>query len=186
MQNLNLPTFLTLVRMIGAPVLVPFFIINTLSFQTHSFSLAILCLFFGITDFLDGYFARLYQIETKLGKVLDPLADKFFMYSALLALLAVHKIYYVWALILIGREFFVMGIRQLGYEYKITAVAVSWWGKLKTVVHICFVAWVVANPMQGQGYASWWNIVESALLAASLISSVGSAVHYYMIFYAML
>ena len=48
-----------------------------------------------MTDFLDGYLARRYGLETAIGQALDPIADKFLVCSSLIALLAIKKIYFM-------------------------------------------------------------------------------------------
>src|ERR1700724_1506290 len=95
---LNLPLALTLMRLIVAPCSIPFLIVHFSPYNCLHVNIFLACyfVFFGLTDFFDGYFARKFNQETILGAILDPLADKFLMYSALVALLAVGKIYYCW------------------------------------------------------------------------------------------
>src|SRR5579871_3122872 len=129
----NIPTILTLTRLILAPLLVPLLLVYLLPYNYFWLNsvLAILFIFFGLTDFFDGYLARKLHQETPLGRVLDPIADKFLVYSTLVALLAVGKIYFYWVIIFIGREFFLMGLRHIALENNVV-VHVSSWGKLKT------------------------------------------------------
>jgi len=87
------------------------------------------------TDFFDGYLARKYNLETILGSILDPLADKMLMTSAFIALLSVGKID-PWAVFLIlSREFFVTGIRVVLASHSLS-VSSSFIGKSKTVVQM--------------------------------------------------
>ncbi|MFA6038629.1 MAG: CDP-alcohol phosphatidyltransferase family protein, partial [Legionellales bacterium] len=131
---------------------------------------------FGFTDFLDGFFARKYGQETKLGAALDHIADKFLIFSALVALLAVGKISYVWVIALIGREFFMMSLREIALENHVK-IKVSPWGKLKTVIHIMLIIWLIMSPLQGaESYI--FNTIQILLLAASVIISWGSAFDY--------
>ncbi len=185
-KKITFPTYLTLFRLIGAPSLVPFLIVHYAS--CHNFivhvSIAALFLFFGLTDFLDGFFARKYAQESQLGATLDHLADKFLTFSAFVALLAVGKISYVWVVLLVGREFFVMGLREIALEHAMS-IRVSSFGKLKTVVHIALIAWIIINPAHGQ-VNLFWNGIEFILLAASLIISWASALQYFIVFYKQL
>ena len=185
-KKITFPTYITLIRLLGAPFLVPFFIVNYVSLNNFIINLfvAALFLFFGFTDFLDGFFARKYSQESQLGATLDHIADKFLTFSACVALVAIHKMGYFWAILLIGREFFMMGLREIALEFKMP-IKVSSFGKLKTVVHIAFIAWMIANPAQMvQNY--FWNGIETILLAASLIISWASAFNYFTMFYAQL
>lgn len=175
MFQLNISIFLTLLRMISAPLLVPFFIVYAHSFW-HNVGITIFFLFLGFTDFLDGFLARRYQIQTVYGKVLDPLADKFLMYAALVSLLAVGKIALPWVIILIGREFFVMGIRQIAYEYQ-CAVQVSYLGKIKTTIHFILVLFLLMKPLTG--YVGNLVYIEYLLLMSSTIMSLWSGADYF-------
>ncbi len=142
--------------------------------------LASLFILFGLTDFFDGYFARRFKQETALGRVLDPIADKFLVYSTLIALLAAHKIYFYWVIILIGREIFMMGLRQIALEQQIS-VHVSLLAKLKTCAQIAMLAVMIANPYQDLGLcgALGWNGTQLVLLIATLALSLISAWYYY-------
>jgi len=98
----------------------------------------------------------------------------------LIALLAVSKIHFFWVIIIVGREFFVMGLRILALEHALT-VHVSPIGKLKTFSQMVFLTVVIANPYQslGIGNAGGWNSVEMLLLIITLFLSIFSAWRYY-------
>ena len=83
---MNLPNFLTLVRFVLVPVMATFLL-------KEQFTIAI-CIYIlaSITDVLDGYIARKFNKITKLGKILDPMADKLLQFSALLGLWVVELI----------------------------------------------------------------------------------------------
>lgn len=185
-KKITFPTYITLIRLLGAPFLVPFFIVHYVSLNNFVINLlvAMFFLFFGFTDFLDGFFARKYAQESKLGATLDHIADKFLTFSACVALVAIHKMGYFWAILLIGREFLMMGLREVALEYEMP-IKVSSFGKLKTVVHIALITWMIANPAQ-MIQNHFWNGIETILLIASLIISWGSAFNYFMMFYAQL
>jgi CDP-diacylglycerol--glycerol-3-phosphate 3-phosphatidyltransferase len=146
----------------------------------------VLAILFGVlslTDFLDGFFARRYQQVTNLGKLLDPIADKFLFYSALISLLAAEKIYFYWVVVLIGREFFVMGIRQIALENNLPAIPVSWLGKIKTAIQMACIFFIILNPYQAQGFfGNSWNAIEYLLLFTTTALSLLSARSYYLSF----
>lgn len=184
-KSLNTPIILTLIRLVFSPLLLPVLLVFLLPFNIFYLNgcLTILFICFGLTDFFDGYLARKYNQETSIGKMLDPIADKFLLYSTLIALLAAGKIFYYWVIILIGREFFVMGLRMLSLENNF-AIAVSFWGKSKTSMQTVCLAWIILNPYQSLGFkqAFWWNGIQAVLLFFAIVSSVVSAWFYYQIF----
>lgn len=187
-KTITFSTYLTLMRLCGAPILVPFFIVHYIPKDNVIINLAVaaLFLFFGFTDFLDGFFARKYSQETQIGAALDHLADKFLTFSAYVALVAIGKMEYFWAILLIGREFFVMGLREVALENDIQ-IHVSSWGKLKTVVHIGFIAWMIFVPsLIEQKFQLFLCGMKLILLALSLFLSWCSAIQYFIIFYTKL
>ncbi len=143
--------------------------------------MAIFFALLGFTDFLDGFLARRYGQETELGSVLDPIADKFLLFSSLITLVYLHKIYFFWAIIFIGREFLVMSLRQIAatnnFELKVTQGA-----KFKTFIQMFYIFWVIINPCQNLGFLNLFNIFESALLLTALYLSIWSIVQYYLTF----
>ena len=185
-KKITVPTYITLFRLVGSPIIVPFLILHYGIYNDFFMNVLIACifLFFGFTDFLDGFFARKYAQETQLGATLDHLADKFLTFSALLALLAINKISCFWTLLLIGREFLVMGLREVALEHAMS-VKVSSFGKVKTFVHIALITWIILNPV-GQVYNLFWNGIEAVLLVVSVLISWGSAYNYSSKFYIQL
>jgi CDP-diacylglycerol--glycerol-3-phosphate 3-phosphatidyltransferase len=190
MKNLNFPTFLTLIRLILSPIILPLLLVYLLPFNSIIINglLALLFIFFSLTDFFDGYLARRLRQETSIGKALDPLADKFLVFSVLVSLLAAHKIYFYWVIIFIGREFFVMGLRQIALEEGL-AIHVAWLGKLKTAFQMIYLTVAIVNPYQAVGFVGngvWWNGIEMGLLGVTLMLSIVSAYCYYTAFIAEL
>lgn len=187
MKNIKIVTFatyLTLLRLCAAPILVPFLIVHYLPYSLVFYKLAIatLFLFFSFTDFLDGFFARRYNQITKLGAALDHLADKFLTFSAYIALVAIGRMNYWFAIALIGREFFMLGLREIALEYHLS-VSVSWLGKIKTVIHIMLIFWLIIFPLPEMSLPLL-NFIEVFLLWGSLAISWLSALNYSIQFYA--
>lgn len=121
--KLNLPTILTLSRI----VLIPVFI--AVVYQ-HPFWGAIVFSIASITDFLDGYFARRSGQVTKFGIILDPLADKFLVISALVVLVDMARLSAWMAIVIIVREFLITGLRVVALSKDIIIPA-EMGGKLK-------------------------------------------------------
>ena len=100
---MNLPNFLTAIRFLLVPVMTCFLV-------SKDFTLAIIIyILASITDVLDGYIARKYNMITKLGKILDPMADKLLQFSALVGLWVVNVIPFWITLIFFLKEIF-MGL----------------------------------------------------------------------------
>ncbi len=179
-KAINLPIQLTLIRLIFSPLILPLLLVYSLPYHLIWINgmLGALFALLGLTDFFDGYLARKYNQETVLGRVLDPLADKFLTYSALIALLAAGKIYFYWVIILIGRELFIMGLRHVALEYQFR-VPVSKLGKLKTAVQMLCITVIIVNPYQALGvHALYWNGTEMGLLLVTIVLSLISAEQY--------
>jgi CDP-diacylglycerol--glycerol-3-phosphate 3-phosphatidyltransferase len=126
--RLNLPTILTLSRI----VLIPFFV---LSVYQHPVLGALIFSIASITDFLDGYLARRSGQITTFGIIMDPLADKFLVISALIVLVDMERLSAFIAIILIVREFLVTGLRVVALSKDIVIPA-EMGGKLKTTAQI--------------------------------------------------
>ena len=126
--NFNLPTTLTLIRII----LIPFFIIIT---PQNPLLGAGIFIFASFTDFFDGYLARRSGQITKLGIILDPIADKFLVISALIVLVDMVKISAWIAILIVVREFLVTGLRGFALSKKIVMPAEAG-GKVKTVTQM--------------------------------------------------
>jgi len=176
---------LTLFRFVGAPCTLPFLIVYGLPYNVFLVNclVGLVLLLFGLTDFFDGYLARKYNQTTSYGQVLDPIADKFLLYSTLVALVAVGKLYFLWAIVWIGREFLVMGLRMIAVERDRT-IPVSYSGKIKTILQIAALLCVIINPYQydwNTGF--WWNALEASLLVNASIYSIVSLYQYVVLFF---
>ncbi len=189
LKEYNIPTKLTLVRLIIAPIFLPFLLVYFLPYNNVLINglLAQLFILFGLTDFFDGYLARRYHQETALGKILDPIADKFLVYSTLLALLAINKIYFFWVILFVGRDFFVMGIRQIALESNFS-VPVSSGGKFKTAIQFIMLSFIIFNPYHHLGITGcmYWNLVEQSILFFALFLSLYTVYCYYKFFMSRL
>ena len=140
---MNLPNKLTMLRVI----LIPFFAAALLvpAFGTAG-DIAALVLFIVacLTDTLDGYIARKYNLITNFGKFMDPLADKLLVCSAMICLLAMDRLEAWIVIIIICREFVISGFRLIAAENQIV-IAASWWGKWKTVFQMILIVLLILN-----------------------------------------
>lgn len=126
--KLNLPTILTFSRII----LIPFFVLITPESPLLGIGIFLIA---SATDFLDGYLARRSGQITKFGIILDPIADKFLVISALILLVDMVRLSAWVAIIIIVREFVVTALRVVALSKDIVIPAETG-GKLKTVAQM--------------------------------------------------
>ncbi len=108
--NINLPNVLTLVRILLIPVFVVLMIDPA---PDRSLSAAVVFVVAAMTDLLDGYLARKTGQITKLGRLLDPIADKLLVLSALILFVQLDRVTALVAILIIAREVAVTGIRAI-------------------------------------------------------------------------
>lgn len=183
-NHVNIPLSLTLIRLIIAPLILPALLVYLLPLDIPAVNIALGILFvlFSITDFFDGYLARRYEQVTRLGAALDPIADKFLILATLISLLVIHKIYFMWVLLLIGREFFITSLRAIAAEQGFIVPVIAM-GKAKTTFQMIYMTLLIIRPFNlpyEQYIWVWWT--EYILLAVTLLLSLGSAYGYYRIF----
>jgi len=187
----NLPNSITMSRILMIPlflwILSPFFPAHGHPAAQELFA-SVLFVLASITDGLDGYLARKRGQITTMGMLLDPLADKIMVTSALVALVAYNPtVVKVWiAVVIIGREFLISGLRSIASSEGFTIQA-SDLGKLKTVAQIVLVVsailshqwfqWqfgVIVIPVQ-------WIAIAAAYF--TVLVSIISAVDYFVGFW---
>ena len=173
---MNLPNSLTLLRIFFVPVLIV--VLLTRSPTVGMFGLTIhfevwgvlILLLAAATDWADGYLARRRKQVTTLGILLDPIADKLLISAAFIALVDMHLVKAWMVVIIIGREFTVLGLRNIASAEGFTIEA-STLGKTKMVLQVCAVAIVIATARHPSlnivGLALMWLVVVSALVSAA-------------------
>ena len=155
----NIPNILTIFRLI----LIPIFVIVFFSGTNHSLIYSVLIFFLaGLTDVLDGYIARKYNLITRWGIVLDPLADKL-MLLTVLACLAIGGIIPYWVLIIVlAKEVSMITAGILLYK-KDTVVPSNFYGKASTVLF--YLAIFIVSVNESIGYYFIYIAVLSAIIA---------------------
>ncbi|MBF0319421.1 MAG: CDP-diacylglycerol--glycerol-3-phosphate 3-phosphatidyltransferase [Nitrospirae bacterium] len=162
--RLNLPTILTLSRIFVIPV----FIYIT---PAHPFWGAVVFGLASITDFLDGYLARKSGQITQFGIIMDPIADKFLVISALILLVDMGSLSMWLAIIIIVREFLVTTLRVVALTKDIVIPA-ELGGKLKTGAQITGIICIILDNtlfginLYGIGLAMIWVSVVLAVVSA--------------------
>src|SRR5262249_31800398 len=126
---MNLPIALTLCRIVLVPLIIVFLISSS---RVHVLIAALIFIAASVTDWLDGRMARRWNQVTRLGTLLDPIADKLLVAAALVALVQVEMIDAWIAVLIIGRELAVTGLRGVALSMG-AVVPASPLGKAKTV-----------------------------------------------------
>ncbi len=138
-SNINLPNVLTLVRILLIPVFVMLLIDPT---PDRALAAAIVFVVASVTDLLDGYVARKTGQITKLGRLLDPIADKLLVLSALILLVQVDRVSALVAILIIAREVAVTGLRAIAAsEGLIMSAEVT--GKYKMALQVIAIVLLV-------------------------------------------
>ncbi len=162
---MNLPNKLTTARMILVPFLVLFMLTGWGGDANKWICLVIFC-GASITDWFDGYLARKYHLVTNYGKLMDPLADKLLVCSALICLVGLGRLAAWIAVVIIGREFIISAFRLIAAETGVV-IAANYWGKFKTVSQM---AMIILLLLDVPALSTLTFVVEILAVALTLIS----------------
>ena len=178
-MRINLPTWLTLFRVLLLPVMV---VVFYLPFRWSNLGAAAVAVIAGFTDWLDGYLARRMNLTSAFGAFLDPVADKLMVAVTLFLLVQSHPggwqgvLLAVTASVIVGREISVSALRewmaQIGARSK---VKVAFLGKLKTLAQM--VALVVLLVQHDTESLASYNVGETLLVLAGILT-IWSGVDY--------
>ncbi|MBR1968669.1 MAG: CDP-diacylglycerol--glycerol-3-phosphate 3-phosphatidyltransferase [Clostridia bacterium] len=177
---MNLPNKLTVLRLIMIPLFVAVFYITAIPFN-YLIS-AVIFVLAALTDFLDGYIARKYNLVTNLGKFLDPIADKVLVSTALIVMLmpygglTILPLYGAIAVaVIIARELIVSGFRIVAAS-KGVVLAADKSGKIKTFVQdIAIAVLLVGADFMPEAF-SVLNIIGLALLGVATLLTIYSGI----------
>ena len=157
----NLPNVLTVVRILLVPVLVAVLLSQSDHgdvFAAFIFALA------SVTDLVDGWLARSRDDVTTFGKLMDPIADKLLVISALVSLVSIDRLAAWVATVIIARELAVT-IARAQADHVIPA---AMWGKVKTVVQVAAIFFLILlhpSPV-------WVDVLVYAAVAVTVVSGV--------------
>ena len=176
---MNLPNSLTLVRMFLVPLLV---VVLLTGFDNQEGMIglskewlgAIIFAVASLTDWLDGYLARRRSQITRLGQIMDPIADKLLTSAAFISLVQLGAAPAWMVALIIGREIGITGLRSLAQSKGITMPA-SYLGKIKMVAQVTAVLLIIMGQgpfplLEPVGYVALWIV---------LVIAVWSAIDYY-------
>ncbi|MDO5506379.1 MAG: CDP-diacylglycerol--glycerol-3-phosphate 3-phosphatidyltransferase [Pseudoxanthomonas suwonensis] len=173
-MTLTVPTWLTLTRMLMIPVLV---LVFYLPWGWTNIAGAAVFVLAAITDWLDGWVARRWNMGSAFGAFLDPVADKLMVSTALFLIVQGHPTAWMafWAAVIVGREIAVSALREWMAELGArTTVKVASIGKVKTVVQMVAITCLLYALVPGHQPQPWmgreifligdWMLAGAALL----------------------
>jgi CDP-diacylglycerol--glycerol-3-phosphate 3-phosphatidyltransferase len=173
---MNLPNSLTLLRIFVVHVLLVILLTRSPNVELWGYTMhfevwgVLILLMAAATDWADGYLARRRLEVTTLGILLDPIADKLLISAAFVSLVDMHLVKAWMVVIIIGREFTVLGLRNIASAEGFTIEA-STLGKTKMVLQVCAVAVLIAGAghpsLYGLSQVLLWLVVISALISAA-------------------
>ena len=149
-KNLNLPNILAAFRILLAPLMLWFIIDQQNSiFQGwdpswFDYFAGLIFVIASVTDFFDGYIARSWNQMTKLGSILDPLADKMLMLAGFIGLVALNRASAFAVFLILSREMFITGLRVVAASEG-KQVSSTMAGKIKTVVQMIAIGFLLMN-----------------------------------------
>ena len=164
MSAFSLPNILTYGRILAVPAVVACFTLPGMPTFTSRWIAFAFYAAAAITDFFDGYLARIWQQQSRLGKMLDPIADKLLVSACLLVLVAdgsIGGISVIAAVIILCREILVSGLREFLAELRVS-VPVTWLAKWKTTLQLLALGFFITGPAGVPVYA--WTIETGYVL----------------------
>jgi CDP-diacylglycerol--glycerol-3-phosphate 3-phosphatidyltransferase len=185
-ELLNAPNLMTLGRIALIPV---FLWLLAYESRHNSFIAAAIFAIAALSDWIDGWLARVSGKVTTLGRFLDPLADKIIVLSALVELLRLGRVPAWVVVVILAREFLISGLRTIAVSEGLV-ISASQGGKWKTSLQLCGVICLMLHYHYPIDYLfgtmmTDFHAVGSMLLYLSLIPGIASAVQYVREFYTL-
>ena len=170
----NLPNMLTYARILAVPAIVLCFYLEGRIRPTEWWRWVAFWLFVAasVTDYFDGYIARIWKQTSNIGRMLDPIADKLLV-SAVLLLLAYDRTIDKWtlwaAIIILCREILVSGLREYLAGLKVS-VPVTKLAKWKTTLQLIAIGFLLAGPAGDQMFPYVTEIGSGLLWVSALVT----------------
>lgn len=165
----NIPMLLTYARAAVAPVILGILITG---WNWAGWTAAILFVLASITDWLDGYLARKFHVESNMGRLMDPIADKILVLGALVMLLAMGRVDPIMVFLFLARDIFIGGIRSVAAANKMV-IAAKPFGKWKTALQMLALPLLLiyepifSIPIADIGYYALWVSVGLSLISGA-------------------
>lgn len=165
----SIPNLLTYGRIVGVPAFVACFYFDAENWRMFALAIFIAA---SITDFFDGYLARAWSQQSKLGQMLDPIADKLLVGAALIMLVSdetINNLSVIAAVIILSREILVSGLReflgQLSVSVPVTNIA-----KFKTAAQLGALTFLLAAPIIDNKALYTFMIGDTLLWIAAILT----------------
>lgn len=175
MLKKNLPNLLTISRVLAIPAIISSFYIQSKYANLITISIF---MFACVTDFFDGYLARTWKVQSKFGRLFDPIADKLIVVSTIIMLIYRSKINdftIVPSIIIICREILVPGLREFLIAMNVS-LPVSKAGKIKTFLQMVAVVALIIDgyeTIQYIGIISLWLAATITMWSGYNYISIG-------------
>lgn len=150
LRKKDIPNYLTYFRIAIIPALILVFLLTEQLAHWGYYLSASLFALAGVTDWLDGYVARIWQAQSNIGRFLDPIADKLLVATALLLMVSVGRADLLPSIAIVCREILVSGLREYLAEIRIS-VPVSKLAKFKTAAQMLAIFLLLL----GSGAPDW-------------------------------
>ncbi|HEZ2689611.1 TPA: CDP-diacylglycerol--glycerol-3-phosphate 3-phosphatidyltransferase [Neisseria meningitidis] len=175
----NLPIFLTWLRVLLIPVMTALFYLPFPWFaeETINLTAAVIFAVAALTDWFDGFLARLWKQTSDFGAFLDPVADKLMVAVSLLLLVKLDRTYVLFAMIIIGREITISALREwMAQMGKRNSVAVATVGKFKTAAQMLAIFLLLLNFPDFYGFNL--VVIGNVLMFIASLLTVWSMLYY--------
>ncbi|MDO4248791.1 MAG: CDP-diacylglycerol--glycerol-3-phosphate 3-phosphatidyltransferase [Neisseria sp.] len=175
----NIPIFLTWMRILLIPVFTALFYLphSWVSQQSINWLAALVFIIAAITDWFDGFLARLWKQTSDFGAFLDPVADKLMVAVALILLVKLDRTLALFAIIIIGREITISALREwMAQMGKRGSVAVATIGKLKTAAQMAAIVCLLAGLDDFHGLDLL--VIGNILMFAASVLTIWSMFYY--------
>jgi CDP-diacylglycerol--glycerol-3-phosphate 3-phosphatidyltransferase len=172
-RRMNLPNKITVFRVLTIPAILVLYMCEPYFSWNSRLAALILFVIAAASDMLDGYLARKRNLVTNFGKLMDPLADKMLVCSMLAAMTARGAVPAWVTILVVGRELYISGVRQLALERNVV-VAASSLGKIKTILQMAMIVFLFFDMPE----IAFFIIAKGALIYAASLFTVISAAEY--------
>ncbi|MGH8126414.1 MAG: CDP-diacylglycerol--glycerol-3-phosphate 3-phosphatidyltransferase [Rhodanobacteraceae bacterium] len=176
-MRINLPTWMTLFRVLLLPVMVVAFYahdaIPSIPLRSANIAAVVVFALAAVTDWLDGWIARRWHMESAFGAFLDPVADKLMIAVTLFVLVQSHPtaLLAVTSAVIVGREITVSALREwMAFVGERGKVKVQWIGKFKTVMQIVAILILLWERNKDAIFLRVWYAGEVLLVIAALLT----------------
>ncbi|MBQ8281501.1 MAG: CDP-diacylglycerol--glycerol-3-phosphate 3-phosphatidyltransferase [Lachnospiraceae bacterium] len=174
---MNLPNKITIFRVLLIPVFVVLLMVDSIPYYNF-LALAVFSIAC-ITDFIDGYIARKYNLVTNFGKFMDPLADKVLVCTAMILLIELGQISSVVVAIIMAREFIISGFRLVASDNGVV-IAASYIAKFKTTAQMimCILMLFTVDESYDNAFFSFIDVMAQVFMWIALVLTIASLVDY--------